>query len=99
MLQRQYARSATGQDDVWPERDQFRRISTFAVDIVRAPAGVNPHIAAVAPAQSLQGLLKRREGGLTLWIVSGPVHKHTDMPHLLGLLRARIERPCSRSTA
>jgi hypothetical protein len=37
----------------------------------------------------LQGLLERRKSGLTFWIVRGPVHEHTDPPHLLGLLRMR----------
>jgi hypothetical protein len=47
----------------------------------------------------LQGLLERREAGLTLRVVRGPVHEHADPPHLLGLLRARHERPCDGSAA
>jgi hypothetical protein len=38
-------------------------------------------------------LFERREPGLTIWIVCGPVHEHTDPPHRLGLLRACCERP------
>jgi hypothetical protein len=63
----------------------------LAIDIVRAPAGVDPHIA-VAPAQLLQDLPERRYAGLTLWIVRGHVHQHADPPHPLGL-RSRRERP------
>src|SRR5262249_2396938 len=54
---------------------------------------VDPRIAAIAPAQLLQGLLERREAGLTLRIVCGPAHEYADAPHALALLRARRERP------
>jgi hypothetical protein len=37
----------------------------------------------------LQALLKCREAGPTGWIVSGPIHEHTDPSRLLGLLCAR----------
>src|SRR5512141_1982937 len=99
MLQRRHAWRAAGQNDIRRECNQFRRVSAIAVDIVHAPARVNPNIAAVAPAQLLQGLPERRDGGLTFWIVSGPVHEHTDPPHLLGLLRPRCKRPCRRRAA
>jgi hypothetical protein len=87
MLQRRHAWGAAGQNDIRRKRNQFRRVSAIAVDIVYAPAHVNPNIAAVAPAQLLQGLTKRRHGGLTFWIVSNPVRKNADPPQLLGLLR------------
>ena len=64
-----------------------------------APAGVDPHVAVVAPAQLLQGLPERRDGGLTFWIVSGPIHEHADAPHALRLLRPRAGGhvpPCRR---
>jgi hypothetical protein len=97
-LQRRHAQGATGQNDVRRKRDQFRRVSTITIDIVLAPAGVDPHIAAVGPAQLLQDLLERCDAGVTFWIVRGRVHEHTDPPHLLGLLRARGERPRRRTT-
>src|SRR5262249_48922752 len=65
-LQGGYAQGAACQDDIRRERNQFRRVSALAVDIVRAPAGVDPHIAAVVPAQFLQTLLERREAGVTV---------------------------------
>ena len=68
------------------------------IDIVLAPACIDPHIA-VAPAQLLQDLPERRYAGLTLWIVRGRVHQHADAPHPLGLLRARRERPRRRRAA
>jgi hypothetical protein len=43
--------------------------------------------------------MKRRDPFLTLSIVGGRVHKHTDPPHLLGLLRAHSNRPCGRRSA
>src|SRR5262249_33125772 len=62
------AHGVTGQKDIRGERDQFRRVLALAIDIVLAPAGVDPHIA-VAPAQLLQDLPERRYAGLTLLIV------------------------------
>src|SRR5258705_13434058 len=59
----------------------------------RGPAGVDPQVAAVAPAQLLQGLCERREAGLSFRIVRGPIHEHADAPDALALLRARRERP------
>jgi hypothetical protein len=46
------------------ERDQFLRVSSFALDIVPAPACVDPRIAALAPAQLLEDFLKRRATSL-----------------------------------
>src|SRR5262249_1062848 len=96
LLQRRHAHGATGQKDIRGERDQFRRVLALAIDIVLAPAGLDPHIA-VAPAQLLQDLPERRYAGLTLWIVHGHVHQHADPAHLLGLLRVRRERPRGRA--
>ena len=55
---------AGGQDDVRRERDQFRRVSANVGGIARAPAIVDPHVAAVDPAQLLQPLHERRDAGL-----------------------------------
>ena len=63
--------AASGQDDVRRERDQFRRVSANAFGIACAPADVDPHVAAVGPAQLLQPLQERREAGLTFRIVRG----------------------------
>src|SRR5580692_7217413 len=99
MLQGRRAEGATGQHDVRRERDKFRRVFAIAVGIVRAPSGIDPHIAAVAPAQLLHGLLERRHEGLAFCIVRGTVYQHTDPPNRLGLLRARSERPSGGSAA
>src|SRR5262249_31318886 len=79
--------------EVWRQRDQSRRVSAMAIDIVLPPAGVDPDVSAVAPSQLLQGLLERRQLDLTAWIVRGPVHEHTEPPHPLALLPACRERP------
>src|SRR5262249_8834865 len=97
LLQRRHAHGATGQKGIRGKRDQFRRILALAIDIVLAPAGLDPHIA-VTPAQLPQDLPERRYAGLTLWIVGGHVHQHADPAHPFGLLRARRERPrCCRA--
>jgi hypothetical protein len=61
------------------------------------PADVDPHIAAIAPAKLLQGLLERGEAGLTLRIVCGPAHEYANASHPLRLLRSRRERPSCRT--
>src|SRR2546427_9032475 len=59
-----------------------------------AQRGVDPQVAAVAPAQLLQGVCERREAGLSFRVVRGQIHEHADAPPPLGLLRPRRERPC-----
>ena len=71
LLQRPHGRPASGQDDVRRERDQFRRVSANAVGIARGPAVVDPHVAAVGPAQLLQPLQERREADVCFRIVRG----------------------------
>ena len=46
-------RRAAGHDDVRRERDQFRRVFANVVGIACGPARVDPHVAAVSPAQLL----------------------------------------------
>ena len=58
-----------GQDDVRRERNQFRRVSANAVGITPAPTSVDPHVAAVDPAQLLQSLQERRDASLRFRIV------------------------------
>ena len=55
------------------ERDQLGCIFANAVGIARGPAVVDPHVAAVGPAQLLQPLQKRRDAGLSFRIVGGLV--------------------------
>src|SRR5262249_60985296 len=75
-----------------PERDQLQREFAKAISVACGPAVIDPHIAAVGPAQLLQSLHERREAGLTYRMVVGERHEHTDAPDLRRL-RARRERP------
>src|SRR5258705_12460871 len=65
----------------------------------RGPAGVDPQVAAVAPAQLLQGLCERREAALPFRIVRAPIREHADAPHALAILRPCGERPRGGRTA
>ena len=100
LQQRSHGRSATGHDDVRRERGQFHRVFANGVGIGCGPAGVDPHVAAVDPAQLLQPLQERRVAGLRVWIVrADAAREYTDAPHPLDLLRARCERPRGRRAA
>src|SRR4029077_9228837 len=64
--------------------------------IARGPAGVDPHVAAVGPAQLLQHLHKRSEADLSVRVGSRRAKEHPDAPHTLALLRARGVRHRNR---
>ena len=49
--------------------------------IARGPAIVDPHVAAVGPAQLLQALQERREQPSSASSPSRPAHEHADAPH------------------
>src|SRR5262249_28524559 len=56
-------------------------------------------IAANGPAQLLEPLPEGSGAELSFGIVLGVEHQHADPPHVLGLLRARHERPRYRCAA
>jgi len=61
-----------------------------AVGIGRSrPTVVDPHVAAVGPAQFLQPLQEDSEASLSFRIVGGQAPEHGDATHPVGLLRAR----------
>jgi hypothetical protein len=62
------------------------------------PAGVDPHVAADAPAQRLQPWQERPDAGLIFLIVRGCGQEHTDAPHAVALLRPRRHRPRRRAS-
>jgi hypothetical protein len=64
------------------------------IGIARSPPRLDPHITAFTPAQLLKRLQKSCITGLATQIVLADANEHTDPPRLLGLLRARSERPC-----
>ena len=81
LLQCLNAWGGRGQNDVRRERQKLLGISVKATGIARCPAIVDPHVAAVGPAQLLQPLLESREARLSFRIVRGEVHEHADPPH------------------
>jgi hypothetical protein len=70
-----------------------------AVEIARAPAVFDAHVAADVPAAFLQPLRERGDPRQRIRIVRASTHEHADPPHALALLRARGKRPSRRSTA
>jgi hypothetical protein len=79
--------------------DQFRRRDFYALAFARAPAIVDPQVAAVDPAEPLQRSDKCRDAGLTLAVGLREVNQHADAPHALVLLCAHRERPRCGHTA
>src|SRR5262249_61900873 len=67
------------------------------IGITCTPAKLDPHIAAVDPAQLLHRFQERHDVGLRIRVVRGPVHQRADAQHPVGLLRSRRERPRSRA--
>src|SRR5262245_18699817 len=94
-----HQRSARGQNDIWGQADQIRSVFAIVFRIGCGKAMINPHIAAVTPAQLLQPLLECRKALLVLLIVHGRGREHADAPHPLALLAARRERPRRRRAA
>src|SRR5215510_14616423 len=86
-----------GQDDVWRESDQFRRVFAHAVSIAAAPAVIDTDVLTDGPTRLLETLRKRRETRWCFRIVRRHGHEHADAPHALALLRARRERPGRRA--
>jgi hypothetical protein len=66
---------------------------------IARPAVVDPHVAAVGPAELLQSLLESRDAAPAFRIVRGHVHQHANTLHALGLLRPSRERHRRRSAA
>jgi hypothetical protein len=60
---------------------------------------LDPHVAAVGPAQPLQRVEERCDASLTFAIGLRVEDQHTDPSHAVGLLRPRRERPGDSATA
>lgn len=66
-------------------------VAAKALGIALGHAGLDPDVAAVAPAQLLQGLPERREAAERVLLVRDDVDEHTDAPHpLLKDLRRKL---------
>src|SRR5262245_42112358 len=84
------------QDHLGLQRDQLFR-EHLHLRAGRRKAIVNTDIAAYRPSTLLEPLPECREAGPCFRIVLGKAHQHADPPHLVGLLRARRERPRGRA--
>src|SRR5262245_20355044 len=62
-----------------------------------SPSKVDAHVAALGPAELLEGLPESDRAHLSLGIALLVHHEHADPPHALGLLRACGEPQCSRA--
>src|SRR5262249_52735782 len=98
LQQRPRGCTATRQDDVGGEGNQFRRVFANALGVAHAPADVDANVATVGPAQLRQRLCDRQHAPLRYQIVRRETHEYADAPHPL-LLRARRERPRCRRAA
>jgi hypothetical protein len=58
--------------------------------LIRAPAGLDLHIAALCPAQLLQDLLERSDARTTFCIFRGRIHEHTDTSDARGRRAATL---------
>src|SRR5258708_25606655 len=80
------------------QRDEFLAYSLSRLRIEgRRPAIVEPDVAASGPAELLKPLAERAEPSLCFWIVLRNRHQDPDPAHLIGLLRARRDRPRRRA--
>jgi hypothetical protein len=70
-LQRQHGRGGRRQNDIWRASDQFCRVSAIEGVVARAPADVDPRIAALHPTQFFQPVPEGRHPGLIFRIVGG----------------------------
>src|SRR5262249_37192389 len=76
------------QDDVGLEADHLPRERSYPIDVPAAPTKVDPHVAAIGPAQVPKRLRERRNQTLRR---GSFVDRHEDAnpPHPVPLLRAR----------
>ena len=80
------------------KRDEFLRESLHRFRVVGCrPAILDPGVAALRPPELLEPVPERRNMGLCFQVALGMAHQYTDPPHPLALLRARRERPSSRT--
>jgi hypothetical protein len=77
--------------------DQLLREYTCQIGIVIGPTSINPHIAALYPAQSRQFLNEYGKKRLEFRIVLRRSPQHADAPQPVTLLRLRRERPRRRA--
>src|SRR6516225_9976398 len=93
-LQRQ---RAADQDNVRSEAHELDRMGPYSVGVCATPAIVDVDVAAVAPAQLIKPLPERCHIRQCFWISLSERTEHSNSSDVGRLLRARRERPCSRT--
>jgi hypothetical protein len=97
LLERGNDWSGMADDQIRLQLDQLPREAPDPIAVARAPAIFDPDIAPVTPAQVLQGLSECGYKRLTRRVTLRNAHQDADAPDPTRLLRARRERPRSRS--
>ena len=81
------------------QHDEFSSQGRHTRGVAAAPTIVNQEIFALGPAEFSKPCSERCYVGLCYWVAFSLRQQHADAPHLLGLLRARRERPRRRRAA
>jgi hypothetical protein len=89
---RGYDGRGLGDDHIWRQFYQLCHVGSYAGRVTASPAIVDADVAAFYPSQFLKPLLQPFDPSLSFCVISD-THKHADVPHPVGLLRARRERP------
>ena len=82
-------RRGARQNEVGLKPDQFLRQSSHRLDIHRRPARLDVDIATLCPPGLAQLVSERCDPGFPFNVALGIFHEHADVPHAVGLLRAR----------
>jgi hypothetical protein len=75
------------------QADQLLRERSCPIDVIAELTKVDPHVAAIGPAQARKCLGERREARLLLGVVFVARPEHADAPYAVALLRVCRERP------
>jgi len=79
---------------VGPQRHNFFSQAVHLTDIACGISIVDPHVAAIDPAEFLQSLIERIDVRLHLWIVRRESNDYSDTSYPIRLLRAHMQWPC-----
>jgi hypothetical protein len=99
LQQRAHRGGAEGQHDVWPQRDQLRRVAADVTLGRSCEADLDPRVAAVGPPRLLQCHHEGADQCPCMRIVFDERYENPDAPHAVALLRPRHARPRPRRAA
>ena len=74
-------------------RDEFFCGLTHHLKVTAAPTNIKLRVAAIHPSKLFEPMDECFGPRLSLWIIFGEAHQHTDEPRPFGLLRAPCKRP------